>query len=151
MSEPEPLWKKPMVWCVDPGAVASGFANYNGHYYAWKQFEDPRELYEEFYATSSASRDTLLVEDYSHGGAFTIEAKKTIEIIGFVCNLAMMDGYNVIRVHKDKRLSGQGPAARLMGDTIATLKKDPHRKDAFSALSHCMVYYRENGESLVRD
>jgi len=150
MSE-ELLWKKPMVWCVDPGAVASGVANYNYHYYAWEQFADPQELYQYLYSVASASRDTLLVEDYSHGGAFTLEAKKTIEIIGFVVNTALMDGFKVVRVHKDKRLSGQGPASRLMGDTIATLKTDPARKDAFSALSHCMVYYRENGESLVRD
>ena len=140
-------WMKPMIWCIDPGAVATGIANYNQLYYSWEQFADPRELYQYFYSCATASRDVLLVEDYSHGGAFTIEAKKTIEVLGFVYNAALMDEFNVIRVHKDKRLSGQGPAARLMGDTIATLKKDPVRKDAFSALSHCMVYYRENGES----
>ena len=151
MSEPEPLWKKPMVWCVDPGAVESGIANYNGHYYSWEQYKDPEELYQYLFSCGSANRDTLLVEDFSHGGAFTLEAKKTIEIVGFIVHVAQMDGWKVVRVHKDKRLSGQGPAARLMGDTIATLKKDPKRKDAFSALAHCMVYYRENGEALVRD
>ena len=139
-----------MVWCIDPGAVASGIANYNAHYRAWEQYEDPKELYQYFYSCATASRDILLVEDFSHGGAFTIEAKKTIEVLGFVVNSALMDEFQVVRVHKDKRLSGQGPAARLMGDTIATLKKDPYRKDAFSALAHCMVYYRDNEESLVR-
>lgn len=142
---------KPMTFCVDPGAVASGLANLNEHYHSWKQFTDPQELYQYFYSTSSNERDTLLVEDYSHGGAFTVEAKLTLEIVGFIYYSARMDGYKVLKVHKDKRLSGQGPAARLMGDTVATLKKDPKRKDAFSALAHCVVYNRENGESLVRD
>lgn len=138
-------WREPMTWCVDPGAVASGMANLNKYYRSWEQFTDPEALYEYFYNVSTANRDTLLVEDFSHGGTFTLEAKQTIEVIGFIVHAATMDGYKVIRRHKDKRLSGQGPAAEMMGDTIARLKKDPEKKDAFSALAHCVVYNREMG------
>lgn len=138
-------WMEPMTWCVDPGAVASGIANLNQYYRSWAQYADPQELYQYFYSVSSADRDTLLVEDYSHGGAFTVEAKATLEIVGFVYYSARMDGYKVLKVHKDKRLSGQGPAAQMMGGTVAELKKDPEKKDAFSALAHCVVYNRENG------
>jgi hypothetical protein len=134
---------KPMIWCVDPGAVASGIANFNEYYHSWYQFEDPKALYEYFYAVSSRERDTLLIEDYSHGGTFTAEAKATLEVVGYIYHAALSDGYTVHRVHKDKRLSRQGEAAKLMGGTIATLKKDPERKDAFSALAHCIAYYRE--------
>lgn len=145
MTNEEHPWMKPMTWCVDPGAVASGIANLNEYYRSWEQYTDPQELYQYFYSVSSADRDTLLIEDYSHGGAFTAEAKATLEIVGFVYYSARMDGYKVLKVHKDKRLSGQGPAARMMGGTVTELKKDPTRKDAFSALAHCVVYNRENG------
>lgn len=143
MTNAEYTWLEPMTWCVDPGAVASGLANANEFYWSWNQYTEPGELYQYFYSCSNASRDTLLIEDYSHGGTFTAEAKATLEIVGFMYYSARMDGYKVHKVHKDKRLSGQGPAAVLMGGTVAELKKDPERKDAFSALSHCLVYNRK--------
>lgn len=132
-----------MTWCVDPGAVASGCSNLNQYYRSWEQFTDPKEMYQYIFSCASQDRDTILLEDFSHGGAFTLEAKQTLEIVGFVYYAASMDGFKVIRRHKDKRLSGQGPAAQMMGDTVANLKRDPEKKDAFAALAHCVVYNRE--------
>ena len=133
-----------MIWCVDPGAVETGVAGWDGneHNAVWEQFANPLEVW---YSLTELMRlsDTLLVEDYTHGGAFTVEAKRTIEVLGFIRLTAKYHGYTVVVRGKDRRLSGQGPAARVMGDSIAALKKDPKRKDAFSALSHCMTYYRE--------
>lgn len=131
-----------MIWCVDPGAVETGVAGWDGSEAIWEQHANPLEVWsalEELMHTD----DTLLVEDYTHGGAFTVEAKRTLEVLGFIRLTAEYHGFTVVVRGKDRRLSGQGPAARLMGDSIAALKKDPRRKDAFSALSHCMTYYRE--------
>lgn len=131
-----------MIWCVDPGAVATGVAGYAGSTAIWEQYKNPLDVWAGLHELMHYD-DTLLVEDYTHGGAFTIEAKKTIEVLGFIRLTAEYHGFSVVVRGKDRRLSGQGPAARLMGDTIAVLKKDPERKDAFSALAHCVNYYRE--------
>jgi hypothetical protein len=139
------------IWTFDPGAVATGLAFV--HWYGqpvvnpsdqfWWQNTDIENLYDDFLHEEPTWWDVILVEDYSHGGAFTLEAKKTIEVVGFLVHQLSRDGYTVIRRHKDKRLSGQAEAARLMGSTVATLKKDPTRKDAFSALAHSLTYTRE--------
>lgn len=131
-----------MIWSVDPGAVETGVAGYDGQEHLVEQFDSPLQVWSVLSELMHRD-DTLLVEDYTHGGAFTIEAKRTIEVLGFIRLTAEYHGFNVVIRGKDRRLSGQGPAARLMGDSIATLKKDPRRKDAFSALAHCMTYYRE--------
>lgn len=130
------------IWCVDPGAVATGVAGHYGNSYIWEQYKDPLQVWAGLHELMHPD-DVLLVEDYTHGGAFTIEAKRTIEVLGFIRLTAEYHGFKVVIRGKDKRLSGQGPAAKIMGDSIATLKKDPRRKDAFSALSHCVTYDRE--------
>lgn len=131
-----------MIWCVDPGAVETGIAGYTDTDSYWAQFANPLEVWAYLDSTLSP-KDTLLVEDYTHGGTFTVEAKRTIEVLGFIRLTAKYHGFTVVVRGKDRRLSGQGPAAKLMGDSIAVLKKDPRRKDAFSALSHCITYHRE--------
>lgn len=134
-----------MIWTFDPGAVATGVACLDAFEGArWWQFTDPRDAFRTLSYYGNRYVDIVLIEDYSHGGTFTIEAKDTLKTIGYL-EYASRDARfnNVILRHKDKRLSGQGPAARLMGDTIPALKKDPKRKDAFSAVAHCVVYKRE--------
>lgn len=139
------------VWAFDPGAVFTGLAGliYDGLPHVpgdvtWAQYSDPVELYDHFQTTYTHNKgEVVLVEDFSHGGAFTLEAKQTIEIVGFLTRQLYRDGYKVERRHKDKRLSGQSEAAKLMGGTVAALKKDPAKKDAFSALAHCITYARE--------
>lgn len=139
------------IWTFDPGAVFTGLAClqwYGQPVFSpadqwWEQNTDIEELYDDFLMQEPTWRDVILVEDYSHGGAFTLEAKKTIEVVGFLVHQLRRDGYTVIRRHKDKRLSGQSEAARLMDGTVTALKKDPARKDAFSALAHCITYTRE--------
>lgn len=154
------------IWAFDPGAVFTGLA---GIFYepgygvadleagfgkagTWAQFSDAVELYEHFRTHFTHYRnDVVIVEDYTHGGAFTLEAKQTLEIVGFLTRQLPRDGYKVVRRGKDKRLSGQSEAARLMGGTVAGLKKDPALKDAFSALAHCITYHRELEALRVRD
>lgn len=154
------------LWAFDPGAVFTGLA---GLFYepvgtvsdleegfgkdsTWAQFSDAVELYDHFHNHfTHYNNDVVIVEDYTHGGAFTIEAKQTVEIVGFLTRQLPRDGYKVVRRGKDKRLSGQGEAARLMGGTVAGLKKDPARKDAFSALAHCITFHRELEALRVRD
>lgn len=139
------------IWTFDPGAVATGLAYvswYGQPVFSpadmhWWQDTDIEELYDEFLHQEPTWRDVILVEDFSHGGAFTLEAKKTIEVVGFLVHQLRRDGYTVVRRHKDKRLSGQSEAARLMDGTVVGLKKDPVRKDAFSALAHSLTYTRE--------
>lgn len=134
------------IFAIDPGAVYNGIAYldrapvFKSDW--WGQYEDPTQAMGVFLQVADIDHDVMLLEDYSHGGTFTKEAKATIEVIGYVKNTCLFYGYKVVLRHKDQRLSGQGPAARLMGDTIAALKKDPMRKDAFSALSHCITYQR---------
>lgn len=133
-----------MIWCFDPGAVFTGVAATleNGWVSHWGQFSDPIEALE--YASEDLKwQDHILIEDYSHGGSFTKEAKQTLEVIGFLRYSLVREGHTVILRHKDKRLSGQSEAASMMDGTIADLKKDPARKDAFSALAHCITYARE--------
>lgn len=147
--------KMGQIWAFDPGAVFTGLA---GVFYDpnetvadiesddihWLQFSDFVELYEDFHDTYAHSRnEDVIVEDYTHGGTFTLEAKQTVEAVGFLINQARHDSHNVVRRNKDRRLSGQSEAARLMGGTVTDLKKDPAKKDAFSALAHCITYYRE--------
>lgn len=139
------------IWAFDPGAVATGLAYVNWYGQpvfnpadmCWYQDTDVEELYEAFLGQEPKWRDVVLVEDYSHGGTFTLEAKKTLEVVGFLIHQLSRDGFTVVRRHKDRRLSGQSEAARLMDSTVGLLKKDPVRKDAFSALSHCLTYTRE--------
>lgn len=139
------------IWTFDPGAVFTGlaFVRWYGQPVfsptdmCWWQNSDPEDLYDDFLREEPTWRDVILVEDFSHGGAFTLEAKQTIEVVGFLVHQLSRDGYTVVRRHKDKRLSGQSEAARLMDGTVATLKKDPARKDAFSALAHSLTYTRE--------
>lgn len=133
------------IWAVDPGAVESGLAWFQKpEWFGLAQFSDPVELYRVLTSTRLHPNDVILVEDYSHGGTFTKEAKATLEIVGFIRYTAVNDGYKVVVRHKDKRLSGQGEAAVMMGDSVKALKADPKRKDAFSALAHCITYAREN-------
>jgi len=149
--------KSGQIWAFDPGAVFSGLA---GVFYEpldtvadlqpapeqdsyWAQFSDGVELYDHFRGLTRYKNTVVLVEDFSHGGTFTLEAKQTLEIVGFLTRQLVRDDYTVIRRHKDKRLSGQSEAARLMNGTVVELKKDPARKDAFSALAHCITYHRE--------
>lgn len=139
------------IWAFDPGAVATGVAWLNKDADDWgaRQFENPQEAYR-YFNTFYEIYDVVLIEDYSHGGAFTREAKETVEIVGFLKHaLGYANGTDLFTTipvfvrHKDKRLSGQAEAAALMGGTTVDLKKDPENKDAFSALAHACVFRRE--------
>jgi hypothetical protein len=158
--------KPGQIWAFDPGAVFTGLAGvfYDPHEgvedlnpepeqdSTWAQLSDAGELYDHFTKDfTHYKNDIVLVEDYTHGGTFTKEAKQTLEIVGFLTRQLPRDGYTVIRRGKDQRLSGQGEAARLMNGTVADLKKDPAKKDAFSALAHCITYYREMENLRVRN
>lgn len=139
------------IWAFDPGAVATGLAwlDKDEDMWAAAQFANPQDAYRIF-DREYAFDDVVLIEDYSHGGAFTREAKETVEIVGFlkhalgyVNSQTFSNDIPVFIRHKDKRLSGQAEAAALMGGTTVDLKKDPENKDAFSALAHACVFRRE--------
>ena len=132
------------IWAIDPGAVYTGVA-WLGENHTWsaEQYDNPVEAYA--YVVAQVMRyDYFLIEDFSHGGAFTKEAKDTIEVVGLFKYASIYLGLDPIIRHKDKRLSGQREAAKLMGSTVAELKVDEDRKDAFSALSHCITWRREH-------
>lgn len=139
------------IWAYDPGAVFTGLAylnwygqdEFSSNDMMWWQATDVVELYDTMLEYDPSWRDVILVEDFSHGGAFTLEAKKTLEIVGFLARQIPRDDLTMLRRYKDKRLSGQTEAARLMGSTVSALKKDVARKDAFSALAHAVTYTRE--------
>jgi len=135
------------IWAFDPGAVATGVAwvydNGPGHYAT--QMSHPVDAWD-ILINHGAEEDIVLVEDYRSGSQLTKEAKATIEIVGFL-KYSTKYGWGwgpnepVMRVEQH-RLSGQREAAELMGGTIEALKTDPDRKDAFSALAHCITYRR---------
>lgn len=155
--------KDGQIWAFDPGSSFTGLAgifytplegvpDLQPEDFTWAQYSDAVELYDHFRTGFTRYRNSVvLVEDYTHGGAFTAEAKQTVEIVGFLTRQLRRDEYKVVRRNKDKRLSGQGEAARLMGGTVAGLKKDPAKKDAFSALAHCITYHRDMEALRVRD
>lgn len=135
------------VFAFDPGAVATGVAwlDYPSSSWYAKQFADPVEAWQ-VVEEEGERDDVILVEIYRSGGYLTKEAMATIEVVGFFKNAVRLGwGWGgkvpVLRVEQH-RLSGQSEAAELMGGTVAELKKDPERKDAFSALAHCITYRR---------
>jgi hypothetical protein len=153
------------IWAFDPGSSFTGLAGvFFDPFYGvedieadpategvWLQEMDVRLLYDRFQGFTKYKNTVVLVEDYSHGGSFTLEAKRTLKVVGFLENQLRRDDYELVLRHKDKRLSGQGEAARIMNGTVADLKKDPRQKDGFSALSHCITYYREMENLRVRN
>lgn len=135
------------IWAFDPGSKESGVAwvyQYAESWYA-EQFADPVDAWNVL-EEEGMRDDIILVETYRSGSHITKDAMATIEIVGFFKYAARL-GYGwgpmkpVMRVEQH-RLSGQREAARLMGGTIEALTKDPKRKDAFSALAHCITYRR---------
>ena len=137
------------IWAFDPGAVATGVAyledDSTGLIWWASQYTDPVEAWD-WLIDYGGKDDICLVEMYRTSAQLTKEAKATIEIVGFFKYSAKYGwgwGPNeaVMRVEQH-RLSGQREAAELMGDTIDKLKSDKNRKDAFSALAHCVAYRR---------
>jgi hypothetical protein len=133
------------IWAFDPGAVATGVAFVEEDGWYADQFPDPILAWDQL-IEYGGKHDLVLVEDYRTSAQLTKEAKATIEIVGFLKYNAEYGwgwGANsaIMRVEQH-RLSGQREAAELMGGTIEELRRDPNRKDAFSALSHCCVYRR---------
>lgn len=136
------------IFAFDPGAVASGVAWIGlSTEIDWgaKQFADPVEAWGVLEDIGGPD-DICLVEQYRSGSHLTKEAMATIEVVGYFKYTARYGwgwGPNkaVMRVEQ-ARLSGRRDAAELMGGTIEDLEKDPNRKDAFSALSHCITYAR---------
>lgn len=149
--------KDGQIWAFDPGAVFTGLASVfyerldtvedlrpHKDDFTWLQYSSVEELYDHFTTKFTRYKNTVvLVEDYTHGGTFTKEAKQTLKVVGFLETQLRRDGYDVVMRHKDQRLSGQSDAARLMEGSVTALKKDPARKDGFSALAHCITYHRE--------
>lgn len=141
------------IWAFDPGAVATGVAwvlrTPEDHpsepsWYA-AQFADPVDAWNVL-ENKGGGHDTVLVEMYRSGGHLTKEAMATIEVVGFFKHVTKLGwGWGssraIMRVEQH-RLSGQRDAAELMGGTIDSLRKDPERKDGFSALAHCITYRR---------
>ncbi len=135
------------IFAFDPGSNATGVAwldTVTDEFYA-NQFKHPldawRVLEDEGYKD-----DVVLIEGYRTASSLTKEAKATIEIVGGLKMLATYGwgwgpGTYVERVEQH-RLSGRREAAQLMGGTIEELESDKDRKDAFSALAHCIVYRR---------
>lgn len=136
------------IFAVDPGAVATGVALLEGTHWKAEQWERPQDCWM-FIGENldyHPNEAVLLIEDYRSAGNLTKEAKATLEVVGFFKIASRMawafELEDVIVRVEQQRLSGQRDAALLMGDTIDHLKRDPNRKDAFSALSHCVAYRR---------
>ena len=134
------------IFSFDPGSVASGVAwlDTDGTWDA-KQFADPVEAWHVI-EEEGGQEDIGLVEMYRSGSHLTKDALATIEIVGYFKYAARYGwgwGPNqaIMRVEQH-RLSGQREAAELMGGTIDELVIDKKRKDAFSALAHCITYSR---------
>lgn len=135
------------IIAVDPGAVATGVAAVYSHADTWlaAQYEDPLRAWEVAEADIDDHSDVhFLVEDFQTSAQLTREGRATIGLVGFFeLTARYYHSYITVVVKSPQhRLSGQREAAELMGGTIDELKRDPARKDAFSALSHCCVYRR---------
>ena len=135
------------IIAVDPGAVASGVACIYSHTESWfaDQYTDPLKAWEVIEdAMDDAHECVFLVEDFQTSAQLTREGRTTIGYVGFFELAARVyhSHHTILVKSPQHRLSGQREAAQLMGGTIEELKRDPSRKDAFSALSHCCVYRR---------
>ena len=134
------------IWAFDPGSRATGVAvvhSENPEFWEAEQFADPKDAF--FYMDSrSAVGDRFIVEMYRSAGYLNQHAKNTIEVIGWLKNaIEYFYEQTPLMVPEQKRLAGRREAAELMGMSIAEMEQDIHRKDAFSALSHCCSYRRE--------
>jgi hypothetical protein len=133
------------IWAFDPGSKGNGVAcvaTDNLEYVLVDQFPDVQDAWH-FYDTHALTTDTVLIEMYRSSGHLTKHAQATIEAVGFLKNAyAYYLGREPVMVAEQARLSGQREAAELMGDNIDTLRRDPFRKDGFSALAHACAYRR---------
>ncbi len=133
------------IWGFDPGSNATGVAFTEGDMWYADQFVDPLDAWRVL-EDEGGREDIVLIEGYRTASSLTKEAKATIEIVGGLKMLARYGwgwgpGTYVERVEQH-RLSGRREAAQLMGGTIEELESDKDRKDAFSALAHCIVFRR---------
>ncbi len=135
------------IVAVDPGHNETGVAVLDSDHWHARQFANPLSAWSAIEDELDDTQEVhFLVEDYRSGGFVTKEAKTTIGLVKFFKLAA--DYYHSYQVTvflpvEQARLSGQREAAELMGDTIENLVKDPKRKDAFSALAHCISHRRK--------
>jgi hypothetical protein len=130
------------VFAVDPGAVYTGVAMiWEDGSYGAKQFFDPVEAFE-WLTGYYYNGDVVLIEDYTHGGIFTKEAKETLRVQGlFEYGIRWKLGVTPIIRNKSQRLSGVSEATEKVQDANPDLTL-PMTKDAISALAHIITYKR---------
>ena len=134
------------IWAFDPGSVATGVAFVYQHAESFQacQFEDIDDVAGVLEDDQFHDRDDIfLIEMYRTAGHLNKHAQRTIEMIGGLkYMIRSLTGVEPQLVTEQARLSGQREAADLMNGSIDTLRQDPQRKDAFSALAHCCAYRR---------
>lgn len=133
------------IWVFDPGSKGNGVACVHTtdlKCFLVEQYPGVQEAWH-FFDTHVLSTDTVLIEMYRSAGHLNKHAQATIEALGFLKNaVAYYLGREPVMVAEQARLSGQREAAELMGGDVDTLRKDPFRKDGFSALAHACAYRR---------
>jgi hypothetical protein len=127
-----------IIWC-DPGAKFTGVAKLcdDGSFNA-RQFADPVKVYD-WINIHVRNGDTFGVEDYTHGGIFTKEAKQTLMVVGFLKYNWEYDYRKPAKVvNKDRRLPWVEEATQMVKYRYPDLSW-PETKDAVSALAHCLA------------
>lgn len=132
------------IWAFDPGSVATGIAWVYQHAESFEAFQmdSDTDIWEAIHNVDHGRDDIFLIEMYRTAGHLTKHAQNTIEMIGSLKTTIRLLLVEPLLVTEQARLSGQREAAELMEDDMDILRKDPLRKDAFSALSHCCAYRR---------
>lgn len=133
------------IWTFDPGSVATGIAWVKTDAPHWDAFQmdDVVDIHYTLHDYVHGIPSVFLIEMYRSAGHLNEHAKRTIEVIGALkLSVQVITGYKPLMVAEQARLNGQREAAELMKDDIDVLRKDPLRKDAFSALAHACAYRR---------
>lgn len=132
-----------IIW-IDPGHNFTGIARLDDDGYGFEahQFEDPVEGYD-WLTGKHQCADYVGIEDFTHGGAFTREAKTTLMVLGFFQHAYRYDYNKPMAVHsKSTRLAFVSYADRMISrkyKDLITVGGWVAVKDASAALAHCLA------------
>lgn len=134
------------ILAADPGHNFTGVAWLcDSGFFEATQFRNPLDAYRWMHDRILHRWHPFLVEDYTHGGTFTKEAKSTLEVKGFLVFSYKMDWGNDAKVvNKSRRLPWVTEAKEAIGEKYPDLPF-PAVKDAVAALAHAMAE-RDRGQ-----
>lgn len=130
----------PILAC-DPGYNFTGVAVLvpDSGFWDAAQYEDPLEAYE-WLSEYRQHTSTVILEDYTHGGVFTKEAKETLRVVGYIDYSFQYDyGIQPKIVNKNRRLPWVTEAREMIVREYGGSGTEKEVKDAIAALAHALA------------